>query len=53
MDALDKYHEAKALAEANYRTRLTDVERLKGEASNIYDDDLRKASEEYTKRETK
>ena len=53
MDALDKYHKATALAEVNYRTRLTEAERLMGEARNIYDDDLSKAEDEYSKREAK
>ena len=53
MDALDKYHKANALTEVNYRTRLAEAQRLIGEARNIYDDDLRKAREEYSKREAK
>ncbi len=45
MDALETYQKARTLAEANYRTRLTEAKRLMGEARIIYEDDLEKARE--------
>lgn len=49
MDARDKYYDALALAESNYISRLTEARRLMGEASEIYEEDKRKAAEEYRK----
>ena len=47
LDKLKIYQGKIALAEANYRTRLDEVERMEREASTIYQDDLNKALEEY------
>ena len=49
MDATQKYQEAKALAETNYRHRVEDAQRLMEEARTIYESDLEKALVEWRK----
>lgn len=44
---LKKYKKAIILAESNYRARLADAKMLMGEARLIYEDDIKRAKEEY------
>lgn len=51
MDKLRRYQERKALAEANYRTKLSEAKRLMGKAFTEYEDELAKALSEYKEKE--
>jgi len=47
MNKQKKCQERKALAEANYRARLAEAQRMAGEAFTIYEKDLADALNEY------
>ena len=47
MDKLRKYQKRKALAEANYITRLHEAKRMAGEARTEYEKELADALSEY------
>lgn len=53
MDKLRKYQKRKALAEANYITKLSVAKRMMGEARTEYEEELANALFEYQEKKAK